>query len=46
MVKDVRGGNYLRLTSVLQYFANVVGQRVDTVRFGNFTAADYLFLNS
>ena len=32
----------LRLTSVLQYFANVVGQRVDTVRFGNLTAADYL----
>jgi hypothetical protein len=36
----------LRLTSVLQYFANVVGQRVNTVRFGNLTAADYLFLNS
>ena len=32
----------LRLTSVLQYFANVVGQRVNTVRFGNWTAADYL----
>jgi len=32
----------LRLTSVLQYFANVVGQRVNTVRFGNLTAADYL----
>jgi hypothetical protein len=32
----------LRLTSVLQYFANVVGQRVDTIRFGNLTAADYL----
>jgi len=32
----------LRLTSVLQYFANVVGQRVDTVKFGNLTAADYL----
>jgi hypothetical protein len=32
----------LRLTSVLQYFANVVGQRVNSVRFGNLTAADYL----
>jgi hypothetical protein len=36
----------LRLTSVLQYFANVVGQRVDTVRFGNLPAADYHTLNS
>jgi hypothetical protein len=32
----------LKLTSVLQYFANVVGQRVNTIRFGNLTAADYL----
>ena len=32
----------LKLTAVLQYFANVVGQRVNTVRFGNLTAADYL----
>jgi hypothetical protein len=32
----------LRLTSVLQYFANVIGERVNTVRFGNLTAADYL----
>jgi hypothetical protein len=32
----------LKLTSILQYFANVVGQRVNTVRFGNLTAADYL----
>jgi hypothetical protein len=32
----------MRLTSVLQYFANVVGQRVNTVKFGNLTAADYL----
>ena len=31
----------LRLTSVLQYFANEVGQRVDTVNFGNLSAADY-----
>jgi hypothetical protein len=36
----------LRLTSVLQYFANVVGQRVSTVRFGNMAAADHVFLNS
>jgi len=28
----------LGATSVLQYFANVVGQRVNTVRFGNLTA--------
>lgn len=28
----------LRLTSVLQYFANVVGQRVDAVKLGNVTA--------
>ena len=32
----------LRLISVLQYFANVVGQRVNKVRFGNLSAADYL----
>jgi hypothetical protein len=32
----------LRLTSILQYFANVVGQRVNAVRFGNLTVADYL----
>jgi len=32
----------LRLTSVLQYFANVIGQRVSTVSFANLTAADYL----
>jgi hypothetical protein len=32
----------LKLTSILQYFANVVGQRVDTVKFGNLTVADYL----
>ena len=30
----------LQLTSVLQYFANVVGQRVNAVRFGNLAAAD------
>jgi hypothetical protein len=32
----------LKLTTILQYFANVVGQRVSTVRFANLTAADYL----
>jgi hypothetical protein len=32
----------LRMTSVLQYFANVVGQRVSNVSFANSTAADYL----
>lgn len=32
----------LRLTAILQYFANVVGQRVSMVRFGNLTASDYL----
>ena len=32
----------LRLTAILQYFANVVGQRVSLVRFGNLTASDYL----
>jgi len=32
----------LKLTSILEYFANVVGERVNTVRFGNLTASDYL----
>jgi hypothetical protein len=32
----------LRLTAILEYFANVVGERVNTVRFGNLTASDYL----
>jgi len=32
----------LKLTAILQYFANVVGERVNTVRFGNLTASDYL----
>jgi hypothetical protein len=32
----------LKLTSVLQYFANVVGQRVNAGRFDNLTASDYL----
>ena len=30
------------LTAVLQYFANVVGQRVNMVRFGNLATSDYL----
>jgi len=33
----------LKLTAILQYFANVVGQRVNTVRFANLTAANYPF---
>jgi len=39
-----RGENkaILRLTSVLQYFANVVGRRVNAAKFGNLTASDYL----
>lgn len=32
----------MTLTSVLQYFANVVGQRVNMVRFGNLATSDYL----
>src|SRR5208337_646426 len=32
----------LELTAILQYFANVVGQRVNTVHFANLTASDYL----
>jgi hypothetical protein len=32
----------LKLTAILQYFANVVGQRVNTVRFADLTATDYL----
>ena len=32
----------LKLTTILQYFANVVGERVNLIRFGNETAADYL----
>ncbi len=31
----------LRLTQVLQYFANVIGQRVSTIRFGGLTATEY-----
>ena len=32
----------MNLASVLQYFANVVGERVDSVRMGNLSAADYI----
>ena len=32
----------LRMTSVLKYFANVIGQRVSTVVSGNSAAASYL----
>jgi hypothetical protein len=32
----------LKLTAVLEYFANVLGQRVDQLRFGNLSASDYL----
>jgi hypothetical protein len=32
----------LKMTAVLEYFANVVGERVNTVKFGNLTASDYL----
>jgi len=32
----------LKLTVILEYFANVVGERVHSVRFGNLTAFDYL----
>ena len=32
----------LKLTAILEYFANVVGERVNAVRFGNLTASEYL----
>jgi len=32
----------LKLTTILEYFGNVVGERVNSVRFGNLTASDYL----
>ena len=31
----------LKLTSVLEYFANVVGKRVEAVKFGNLAAAEF-----
>jgi hypothetical protein len=32
----------LKLTEILEYFANIVGQRVNALRFGNLTPSDYL----
>jgi len=32
----------LKLTTILEYFANVVGERVYTVRFESLTGSDYL----
>ncbi len=32
----------LKLTAVLQYFSNVVGQRIGELRLGNLAASDYL----
>jgi hypothetical protein len=32
----------LTLTAILQYFANVVGQRVNAFRFDNLAAAEHL----
>ena len=32
----------LKLTAILEYFANVVGERLNTVRFGDMTAFDFL----
>lgn len=32
----------LRLASILQYFSNVLGERVSKIRFGNMTASEYL----
>ncbi len=32
----------LKLTAILQYFANVVGQRVNALRFDNLAAAEHL----
>ncbi len=32
----------LRMTTVLEYFANVLGERIKRVRFGHLTASEYL----
>ncbi|MGH9358813.1 MAG: hypothetical protein ACRD22_03645 [Terriglobia bacterium] len=32
----------IKLTSILQYFGNVLGERVSQIRFGNMTASEYL----
>ncbi|HXX23353.1 MAG TPA: hypothetical protein VEO19_09400 [Terriglobia bacterium] len=41
LLKLSDNNSILKLTSVLQYFANVVGQRVDAIKFRHFNA-DYL----
>ena len=32
----------LHMTTILEYFANILGERVSHVRFGNLTASEYL----
>ena len=32
----------LKLTAILEYFANVLGERMNTFRIGNLTGSDYL----
>lgn len=32
----------LKLASILEYFGNVLGERVSKIRFGNMTASEYL----
>jgi hypothetical protein len=32
----------LKLTAILQYFANVVGERVNSVQYGNLAASDFV----
>jgi hypothetical protein len=32
----------LRLTAILQHFANILGERVSQIRFGNLSASEYL----
>jgi hypothetical protein len=32
----------LKLTSILQFFSNVLGERVSKIRFGDITASEYL----
>ncbi len=32
----------LKLTAILEYFANVIGQRVNRIRFGSLTPSEYL----
>ncbi|HEX5481929.1 MAG TPA: hypothetical protein VFZ08_04815 [Terriglobia bacterium] len=35
-------GFMLKLTSILQFFGNVLGERVSKIRLGNMTASEYL----